>query len=109
MLRSYRPPGRVSLSPGIGDHERDRVPCGEWQVWVARDLVAIEGRDDVLVEGQPRGCGGVAEAPGAHGQLARRARRRQRPEPPELDLRCRELVRALIVGRLVEVANGLQA
>lgn len=95
--------------PGVRDHERDGIPCCQRQVRVAGDLVAVQCRDDVFVESQSHGSGSVAEPPRRDGLQARRVWLRQRPESPDLDFRSRELVRALIVGRLVEVAHRLQS
>src|SRR6185295_3688356 len=58
-------PCRRSSAAGVGGEERDRVAGRERRLGVARDLVAVERGDDVLVEGQAAGGGGLAERRGA--------------------------------------------
>ena len=75
-------------APASAAPERHAVARDERHLRIARDLVAVEGGDDVPVEAQPAGGGGLAHGRGRHasGIAAHRARGAQRPEDADRDL-----------------------
>ena len=96
------PPGYAApLSRRVGGEEGDRVARDERHLGVARDLVAVQRRDDVLVEGEPGAGGRLAERRGRDdggiGAAGRDAA--QRAEAAHGDRRSRASARRLVVGR----------
>src|SRR4051812_47585723 len=100
-----RRPGPAGSAARVGGEERDGVARRERRLGIARDLVAVERRDDVLVEGQAAGGRRLAERRGAkaRGGGDAVAGAAERPEALDGDFGSGAAAGGVIVAGLVEV------
>src|SRR5919202_1636630 len=103
--------GPPASAARVGGQERHRVARRERRLRVARDLVAVERRDDVLVERQAGGGGRLAERRGAdHGRVGQAVAEAAQPaEAPDRDLGRGTGAGGLVVVALVEVEDRIEA
>src|SRR3954454_14546396 len=100
-------PFRRPSAAGVGGEERDRVAGRERRLGVARDLVAVERRDDVLVERQAARGRRLAERRGAQarGGGDAVAGAAQRAEALDRDLGSGAAAGGVVVAGLVEIED----